>query len=235
MKKQLLAAAIAAFTVSGVAVAHEAGDVILRLGVAHVSPEVNSGRIKTAATGKLGDSKVSDVESNTQLGLTATWIVAPHLGVEILAATPFTHDIKVKGVDSALNDLGLTGTTIDGKFGKAKHLPPTVSAQYFFLDPKSKFQPYVGLGLNYTIFLDASLSRKAKDNGFDGLDLENSWGWAAQLGADVAITDKLFLNAAVWKIDINTTATSHNAIAGKTKVNVEIDPWVVFLGLGWKF
>ncbi|MDR2091924.1 MAG: outer membrane beta-barrel protein [Azoarcus sp.] len=227
MKKQLLAAAIAAFAVSGVAVAHEAGDVILRVGVAHVAPDVNSGKISTGLTGKIPGTK-ADVDSNTQLGLTATWIVAPHLGVEVLAATPFTHDIKVKGLPGDF-------AAANGKFGKATHLPPTVSAQYFFLDPKSKFQPYVGLGLNYTIFFNEKLAGREKTLGFHGLDLENSWGLAAQIGADVAITDRLFLNAAVWKIDINTTATSRHEALGKVKVDVDIDPWVYFFGVGYKF
>ncbi|MDR1229304.1 MAG: outer membrane beta-barrel protein [Azoarcus sp.] len=237
MRKQYLAAAIAAFAVSGVALAHEAGDVVLRVGVAHVSPEVSSGKIKVDGH-SLSGTKVSDVESNTQLGLTGTYIVAPHFGIEVLAATPFTHKIKVKGVDAALN---LPSGTVNGNFGKATHLPPTVSAQYFFLNPKSKFQPYVGLGLNYTIFFNEKLSSKQKENGFHGLDLENSWGLAAQLGADVALTDKLFLNAAVWKIDINTKAKTKNTNAAlgtnntPVKVDVDVDPWVFFFGLGYKF
>jgi outer membrane protein len=222
MKKQILAAAIAAFAVSGAAVAHEPGDVILRVGAAHVAPDVDSGRIKVGGA-KVSGSK-ADVKDDTQLGLTATWIVAPHLGVELLAATPFTHTIKVKGVNPA----------IDGTLGKATHLPPTLSAQYFFLDTKSRFQPYVGVGLNYTWFFNEKLSSKAKANNFHGLELENSFGWALQVGADIAISDKLFLNAAVWKIDIDTQAKTR---LGNTpvKVDVEVDPWVYFVGIGYKF
>ena len=237
MKKQLLAAAIAAFAVSGAAVAHEAGDVILRVGVAHVAPDVDSGNIKVSGLGKLPGSK-AEVESNTQLGLTGTYIIAPHFGIEVLAATPFTHKLKVKGADAAL---GLPRGTIDGSFGKATHLPPTISAQYFFLNPKSKFQPYVGAGLNYTWFFNEKLSSKAKGVGFKGLDLDNSFGWALQLGADVALTDNFFLNAAVWKIDINTKAKTKNTNAGlgtnntPVKVDVEVDPWVYFFGVGYKF
>ncbi|MDR1662174.1 MAG: outer membrane protein OmpW, partial [Azoarcus sp.] len=172
MRKQLLAAAIAAFAVSNAAIAHEAGDVILRVGVAHVAPDVDSGKIKIAGTRTSGKA---DVDSDTQLGLTASWIVAPHLGVEVLAATPFTHQVKVKDL----------GAPFDGKLGEVTHLPPTVSAQYFFLDPKSKFQPYVGIGLNYTFFFNEKLTRRAKGLSFRNLELENSWGLAAQVGADI--------------------------------------------------
>ena len=242
MKKQLLAAAIAAFAVSGAAVAHEAGDVILRAGVAHVAPEVDSGNIKVGGIGRLSGSK-AEVESNTQLGLTGTYIIAPHFGIEVLAATPFTHKLKVKGADAAIRGLGVNVADgyVDGNFGKATHLPPTISAQYFFLNPKSNFQPYVGVGLNYTWFFNEKLSSDAKGVGFKGLDLDNSFGWALQLGADVALTDNIFLNAAVWKIDINTKAKSkltNSALSltnAPVKVDVEVDPWVYFFGVGYKF
>jgi outer membrane protein len=227
MRKQLLAATIAALAVSSAAVAHEAGDVILRVGVAHVAPDVNSSKIYVGALNTKVPGTKADVDSNTQLGLTATWIVAPHFGVEVLAATPFTHKVKVKGFKNQFSPL-------NGNFGKVTHLPPTVSAQYFFLDPKSKFQPYVGLGLNYTFFFNEKLSSKAKGDGFSGLDLDNSWGWAAQVGADIGLTDNLFLNAAVWKIDINTKAKSKFANSS-VKVDVEVDPWVYFFGVGYKF
>jgi outer membrane protein len=227
MKKQLLAAAIAALAVSGTAVAHEAGDVILRVGVAHVAPEDSSSKISTSVTGKISGTKAT-VDSNTQLGLTGTYIVAPHFGIEVLAATPFTHKVKVKGLPGVYS-------AANGSFGEVTHLPPTVSAQYFFLNPKSKFQPYVGAGLNYTFFFNEKLNSKQKGNRFHGLDLENSWGWALQLGADVALADNIFLNAAIWKIDINTKATSRHEDLGKVKVDVEVDPWVAFVGVGFKF
>ncbi|MDR1662772.1 MAG: hypothetical protein LBR95_10215 [Azoarcus sp.] len=42
------------------------------------------------------------------------------------------------------------------------------------------------------------------------------------------------MNAAVWKIDINTKATADSGL-GKVKVDVGIDPWVYFFGIGYKF
>jgi outer membrane protein len=217
---------IAALALSSAAFAHQPGDIILRAGVAHAAPEDSSSKIKVGGT-KLDGTKAT-VGNDTQLGLTATYIVAPHFGIELLAATPFTHQVKVKGLDN----LGLAG--FDGNFGKVTHLPPTISAQYFFLDTKSKFQPYAGLGLNYTMFFDEKLSSRAKGNGFRKLKLDNSWGLALQLGADYQITDKLFLNAAVWKIDMKTTAKA-NLGTSKVKVDVDVDPWVYFVGLGYKF
>ncbi|MDR2261440.1 MAG: outer membrane beta-barrel protein [Azoarcus sp.] len=246
MRKQILAASIAAIAMSGAAFAHEPGEVILRAGAAHVAPNDSSSRIGTGLTGRLDGTKAT-VGDNTQLGLTGTFIVAPHFGIEILAATPFSHRVNIKGVDAALGGLGLPAGIgadgADGKFADVKHLPPTISAQYFFLNSKSKFQPYVGLGLNYTWFFDEHLTKRQKDNAdgvsFSNLSLSNSWGWAAQAGADIALSDNLYLNAAIWRIDIKTKATANLTIKGvgttKVKVDVDVDPWVYFFGVGYKF
>lgn len=77
------------------------------------------------------------LDSDTQLGLNFAYMLTDQLGVELLAATPFSHDIGTKGLG------GL-------KLGSVKHLPPTLSLVYYPLDSKSAFQPYVGAGINYT-------------------------------------------------------------------------------------
>jgi len=221
MRKHILAATIAALSLSGVAVAHEAGDVILRVGVIHASPDVSSSKIKVDGV-KQPNSGV-DVKDDTQLGLTGTFMVMPHLGIELLAATPFTHKVTVKDEGEKFN------------LGKVSQLPPTVSAQYFFLNPKSKFQPYVGLGLTYTMFFNEKLDSELKDGGVSKFKVEDSVGLSAQVGMDYAIGDRLFLNAAIWRLGMSTTAKLRGANGEAVKVDVDIDPWVYFVGLGYKF
>ncbi|MNG17356.1 Outer membrane protein W precursor [compost metagenome] len=52
---------------------------------------------------------------------------------------------------------------------------------------------------------------------------------------DYMLTDNILLNAAVWYIDIDTKATTDLAGVGKVKVDVDVDPWVYMVGLGYKF
>ena len=105
---------------------------------------------------------------------------------------------------------------------------------YYPLDNKSAFQPYVGLGVNYTKFFDESVSSSAKQDGFTSLNIKDSWGWAAQVGADYMLTDSLMLNGQIRYIDIDTTAYASHA-GGRAKVNVDVKPWVYMVGLGYKF
>ena len=196
MMKTLLAAAVVAASVP--AMAYEAGDMMVKAGVINVNPK--SDNIDLGALGK------AQIDDNTQLGLTFTYMVTPQIGVEVLAATPFEHDVTLGGA----------------KIASTKHLPPTVSAQYYFMDGASKVQPYVGLGLNYTNFFDT-----------EGVgDLKDSWGLALSAGVNYDLNEQWLLNAAVWMIDIESEIEKTPGLNG---TDVEIDPVVVMIGGGYKF
>lgn len=231
MRKSLFTASLLALAVAApLAHAHQAGDIIVRAGAVTVDPNEDSSRLKVAGADVAGTKATLD--SDTQLGLNFAYMVTDKFGIELLAATPFSHSVGLKGVDAAL---GTPAGTIDGSFGDIKHLPPTLSAVYYPLDSKSAFQPYVGLGINYTVFFDESLDSRQKANGFSNLKLENSWGLAYQVGFDYMLTDSLMVNAQVRYIDIDTQASVDHAALGKVKVDVDVDPFVYMVGLGYKF
>ncbi|MGE8335849.1 OmpW/AlkL family protein [Pseudomonas laurylsulfatiphila] len=232
MNKSLLSASLVALALAApLAHAHEAGDIILRAGAITVNPKADSSSVKVdqgpLAGTDLGGKATMD--SDTQLGLNFAYMLTNNWGIELLAATPFEHDVKLKG--TAL-------PAANGKLGSLKHLPPTLSVVYYPLDSKSAFQPYVGAGINYTWIYDESLSSEAKSAGFSNFKAKNSWGLAWQVGADYMLTEHVMLNAQVRYIDIDTRATvENNSIAPGTraKVNVDVDPFVYMVGLGYKF
>ena len=227
MKRLPLYIAIAATTAtlfSGAASAWEKGDFILRAGAATVDPSEDSGELKLNGAG--GSGTTAGVDSNTQLGITFTYMVDQHWGVGLLAATPFEHTLAVKGALSSLGDLA-----------EVKHLPPTLTLQYFPLDPTSKFQPFIGAGINYTTFFEEDL-KGANEGNFSDLELDDSWGLAAEAGFDYQLTDNLSVGAQVWYLDIDTEASfeGEGLLPGtKFDIDVDIDPWVYMVGLGYKF
>ncbi|MGS0730863.1 OmpW family outer membrane protein, partial [Shewanella sp. 0m-11] len=111
--------------------AHQAGDIIVRAGVAVVAPNESSPVVADVA-----EFSVSD---NTQLGLNFGYMITDNIGIELLAATPFSHDISLGSL---------------GKIAETKHLPPTLVVQYYFGDAQSKLRPYIGAGVNFTNFYD---------------------------------------------------------------------------------
>ncbi|WP_137820068.1 OmpW family protein [Pseudomonas sp. 2FG] len=222
MHKSLFAASLLALALATpMAQAHQAGDLIIRAGAASTDPHEDSSSLAIAGAKVAGSQATLD--SDTQLGLTAAYMLSDHVAVELLAATPFQHSVGVKGLGA-----------LDGKLADLKQLPPTLSLQYYPLAAKSQVQPYVGAGLNYTLFFDEELTSTRKSQGFNNLELDDSMGLALQAGVDLMLSEQLLLNAAVWYVDIDTTATTYLGDT-KVKVDVDVDPWVYMVGLGYKF
>ncbi len=146
-----------------IANAYEPGDWIVHVGTGTVDPKSDNGAVVS-------------VDSATTLVFNGTYMFSRNLGIELLAAAPFSHDIK----------LAADGT----KVGETRHLPPTLSLQYHF-DTEGTISPYVGAGINYTLFFDEKTSGPLQGL---ALDLEPSIGIAAQAGFDYAFAENMLVN-----------------------------------------
>ena len=199
LKTALLAGMALSMGFAGTASAFEPGDWLVRVGATYVNPASDN-------------HDIVSVESDTSVSLNFTYMMTDVWALEVLAAVPFKHDIEL-----------LDGT----KVGSTKHLPPTFSLQYHFR-PTEQFQPYVGVGLNYTTFF--SEKTQGPLEGVD-LSLGDSWGLAGQIGFDVLFNDQWFFNLDVRYIDIDTKAR----LDGDSIGTVEIDPWVFGGHIGFRF
>lgn len=152
-------------------------------------------------------SGATTLNSDTQISLTAEYFIRDNLGIELLAATPFEHAINIAGVGGAT----------------AKQLPPTLSLNYHF-PTKGKIKPYIGAGINYTTFFEEATA-------LGNLELEDSWGFAIQAGADWQISDQGAMRLTVRYMDIDSDAYLDGASIG----TAEIDPVAVSVSYVHKF
>jgi outer membrane protein len=220
----LLAAALLA---SAGASAYEAGDWIVRGGAVMVAPNDDSSNLDLAGAQLAGTGV--EVDDNTQLLLNVTWMANEHVGVELLAATPFEHSVDSKGLAGL--GLGLS----DVEVGSVKHLPPTLTVLWYPMESVAAFQPFIGAGINYTIFFQEDTSGAAQAAlGARNLELDDSWGLAARAGFDYMLNDCWSLHAGVYYLGIDTKASLDTAL-GKVGVDVDINPWVYTVGLGYRF
>jgi len=178
--------------------AFEKGDWIVRAGVAVVDPE-SKGL-------DLGGANVA-ADSATSLTFTGEYLFAESWGAELLAAWPYEHDITVD----------------DAKVGSTQQLPPTLSIKWH--PSIGMIAPYVGVGLNWTIFFDEKL-----DDGSD-LSLDSSFGVAAQIGFDWVFANNWLLNVDFRYIQIETDAEVDGVGIG----TVDINPFVYGVNVGYKF
>lgn len=215
--------------------AHESGDILVRFGPTLVQPDDSSSDLIADNLGNLtaalGTKTGVGVDSNTQAGITAVYMMDAHWGLEVLAATPFKHDITARGTGS----LGVYSV------GETKQLPPTLSMLYFPNSAESAWQPFIGIGVNYTGFFD-----ERTDGNFESvfgdstIDLDNSWGLAGRIGFDYALSNDWGLTASAWWIDIDTEGTVKSPTGvglgvQSLAVDVQIDPVVYQVGFYRKF
>ncbi len=214
MKKNIVSGLVAAALLSaGFAssvAAHQAGDIIVRAGAVVVAPNESSEQVAT-----FGEFQVSN---NTQLGLNFGYMLTDNIGIELLAATPFSHDVSLAGV---------------GKIAETKQLPPTLVAQYYFGSANSKLRPYIGAGVNFTNFFDNEFTNDL-DGALTDLSLSNSWGLAAQVGIDYQVNKNWLVNASVWYAQIDTDVKFNLGDAPVT-IQTDIDPWVYMVSVGYTF
>lgn len=98
MRKSLFTASLLALAVAApFANAYEAGDIIVRAGAVTVDPQEDSSNLNVAPIGDLPGTKAT-LDSDTQLGLNFAYMVTNNIGIELLAATPFSHEVGVKGL-----------------------------------------------------------------------------------------------------------------------------------------
>ena len=211
-KKSVISTLIAGSLVltSASVTAVEKGDWLVRFGAVNVSPNDSSSGLSL-----VGPTATVGVDGNTQVFANLSYMIKENVALELLAATPFSHDIVGTGA--------LSGA---GKVGETKQLPPTLSVQYHF-KPKASVRPYVGAGINYTIFFSEKTTGALAGT---TLSLDDSWGLAVQAGVDVDITKDWFFNADIRYINIETTATTALGTS-----EVEINPTVISLGVGTRF
>jgi len=187
------------------AMAQSKGDWTVSAGVHQVAPKSNNGWLAN------GTLKV-DVDNDVKPAITGEYFIADNLGIEVLAALPFKHDININGL---------------GRVGSTKQLPPVVTLQYHF-NSKGKVSPFIGAGVNYTTFFSEDTTGALKDS---RLKLQDSWGLAAHAGVDFAIGEKGALRVDMRWIDIDSKVK----LDGEKIGTVNIDPLVYGASYVFKF
>lgn len=151
-----------------------------------------------------------DVENKVIPEVDISYFFTPNWAVELILTYPQRHNLTLNGAP----------------IGSLKHLPPTLTAQYHFL-PGQTFQPYAGIGVNYTRFSDVNLLSGA-------LDVDrSSVGAAFQLGLDIAVSPRMVVNIDIKKVLMSTDVKV--ASTGAKVATLDIDPLLIGIGIGWKF
>ena len=181
---------------------------MVRVRLLDVEPDDDSSTI-TVIGGK------AEVDDSFSADVDFSYFFTDNIAAELTLAVS-EHDVDAK--NTSVGDVDL---------GDVKLLPPTLTLQYHLI-PGGKFRPYIGAGVNYTVFFD--------DDPGDArsIDYDNAFDFALQAGVDVGINENWAINFDVKKIWLDTDV-SVKALGTTVKTEVDIDPWLFGIGLAYRF
>ncbi|MFT6556420.1 OmpW/AlkL family protein [Sneathiella sp.] len=207
-----LAALLALASLGGATpvLAKDAGDILVRVRGLAVVPDEGGTTDAIGGSASIDNSVVPEIDF--------TYFFTENIAAELIVATT-PHDVSVSNTS--------LGRNVD--LGDVWLLPPTLTVQYHFM-PKKAFSPYIGAGLNYTFFLNED---KGNDPAVTSVDYEDNFGYALQAGFDYKIDDRWSFNFDVKKLFLETSVTVNNGSINAR--DVDIDPWIVGIGFGYRF
>ena len=197
MKLQSLVLAAATALTMTSAFAVPAGTWSIAAGAHYVDPKSDNGTLNNGLS--------VDVDDDIRPTISGEYFIANNVGIELLAAIPFHHDITLTDAN---------GDTVDGK---TQHLPPTLSLQYHFdgYNMPMNLKPFVGVGVNYTTFFEEKVA-------LGDLALDDSVGVAGHVGLDIPFAPTEAFRIDARYMDIKTDAK----LDGNDIGEVDISPWV---------
>lgn len=198
MKLQSLVLATATALTMTTAFAVPAGTWSIAAGAHMVDPKSDNGTLANGAFSV-------EVDDDIRPTISGEYFIANNVGIELLAAIPFHHDITLTDAN---------GDTVDGK---TQHLPPTLSLQYHFdgYNMPMNLKPFVGVGVNYTTFFEEKVA-------LGDLELDDSVGVAGHVGLDIPFAPTEAFRIDARYMDIKTDAKLDGTDIGE----VDISPWV---------
>lgn len=146
-----------------------------------------------------------------------SYFFTDNIAAELIAATT-RHEVS--GAGTALGKVDVGSTWV---------LPPTLTLQYHFA-PHSAFSPYVGAGLNWSLFYGGHPATPVVKS----YSLENNFAPAVQIGCDYNFSGHWFANLDAKMIFLDTTARI-NTVLGPISAKTSLDPLVVGAGVGYRF
>ena len=174
---------------------------------------------KTDGIQGVGVPPGADAETGNAVTLLLTYerMFTPNIGVEFVVGIPPKITASATGSVAFLGDTFLADRTSS----------PTLLFNYHFGEPGGTWRPYVGIGINYTRFV--SIESTLASN----VEMSDSWGPAAQIGIDYALSKdcSLFASVAALKVKSDLVATG----AAVLTTTIDLRPITYSFGVAYKF
>jgi len=143
-----------------------------------------------------------------------TYFFTKNVAAELILAST-ENNMDAEATNSGNLDLGDT-----------RLLPPTLTLQYH-MAPESTIRPYVGAGVNYTVFYNEKVGKD-----INSIKYSDNFGYAVQAGLDYMLDENVGINLDVKRLYLETDVLIND---GAVTADVKLDPWIIGAGFTYKF
>ena len=240
MKNLLAVFGIALLLVSNSSLAQKAGDTIVNVGVAYITPNASastpiaSGTPAAAVFNPLLAGTQASIDNATTLSFSVMKMFTDNFAGEVSLGIP--PELSV-----TLNLPNGTAPQFHPNAAKATAYTPAVVAKYLFNEPSSQIRPYVGLGVTYASFKNVDINRgDATVVALAGTSssMSSSWAPVYNFGFIYNVNEKWSINTSVSYIPLESEITMTGTGAGAgltTKSTLTINPTDYIVRIGYKF
>lgn len=157
--------------------------------------------------------------------------VSTHFNIELTAGYPPLTKTEGRG-PATLGSVPYNGKIIS----TARWFSPTLLFEYVFGDANSRLRPYVGVGVNYTMFFSrqSTAAGNAASGGPTSISLPSSVGPAATVGLSYEINDRWHVYGSYSVAQVNTKLTANTAGLLRTS-EIHFWPNTVVISAGYSF
>lgn len=204
----------------------------IKLGISNVDPNSSASAVRGQFTPP--DSLSLEVRKKSTLFFSYARALDDHWELEAALGAPPTHDVAIVILNPALP---ASAVAANGQVGaKVRQVAPTVFANYQFGDKSSQFRPFVGLGINYTVFdkTESTAANDALNGGPTSIRLDDSVGLALQVGLNVKLTDQWSLSGSWATAQVKSLLTT-NTLGQLRYSDITFHPSVLTVALGYRF
>jgi len=205
----------------------------LRVGWVQIDPQSSASPIYGPFTPT--DALSSSVSKQSTLFFSLAREIESNLEVELALGIPPTHDntLVVKNASAVTPSVA----ALNGQVAATvRQIAPTLFLNYRFDEIGGAIRPFVGAGINYTVF-DKASSTAVNDKvngGPTSIKLSSSTGLAFQVGATAQISGPWSANI-VWSTAQVKTKMTSNTLGIERSADVTMNPSVITLSVGFTF
>jgi outer membrane protein len=187
-----------------------------RARIVSISPDEHSDTVADTG-GRLAVGTLASIAADVSYRLT------DRLGVEFM----------VTGSKPSLDLVGGTGGGIEA--GSVWVAPISLSVVYY-VPLFGSYLPYFGVGASYGVFFDPDASADLAQLGVVDMEFDGKLGFTACAGLNYHLSDRLVAHLDVRYMDLSAEVRPQGADADAFhRVDLDLDPWIIGLGAGWRF